>query len=267
MYLNWFRETQSKLAIFALIGLVYLTQFFGVWRIIFNNLDLPRPYDVYVVRSVNVAISIFFIWLVAPHVLQRLTFKFRARILPFAIIFTLIAGLPNIFHFGVEYQNLSHLVQGVLFAMAIGLDEEINDRGFIFGALERFGTEFALTVSALIFGLAHFPNYLFGDESFNYVLGHMLETASFGYLMAVFMLLTGNLWLPIIIHGLIDIPWVMMPPADNLEIVSGSTNWLNTLAIVAGNILIARAMMIFVAGKLELPPKLRGFARYLGLIE
>lgn len=267
MNLARIRQTQSKLAIFGLIALVYFTQFFGVWRFAFRFVDLPHPYDVYFARSVNIAISIFFIWLVAPHVLQRLRFRFRPRILPIAIIFTLVAGLPNIFYFGVDYVDLWHLANGVIFALAIGLDEEINDRGFIFGALERFGTEFALAVAAVIFGLAHFPNYLYGDESFNYVLGHMVEVASFGYLMAAFMLLTGNIWLPILVHGLIDLPWVMMSQEENLSIVSGTTDWLNTLGVVVVNLLVARVMLIYLRGDFKIPPKFERAARFLGLIE
>lgn len=270
MKLAWIRETRSKVFIFGLIGSVYLLQFYGIWLLPFMDVDFPRPWNVYFVRSVQTAVSIFFIWLVAPKAFERFKFKFKPKSLPIGIAFTIIAGTPNIYYFGVDYKDLWDLFGGIMFALAIGIDEEIYDRGFTFGALERFGMEFALIFSSTFFGLAHFMNYLYGDESFSYVIGHVIDAAAFGYVMAALMLLTGNLYLPILVHALIDIPWVMMPAPERTEAVTGSTDWGNTALYAITNILAARLMIAYMRGdfaKINWPPRLQRAAKYLGLIE
>lgn len=267
MNLERIRQTNSKLAIFALIGFVYFLQFYGIWQLPFMDHDFPRPWNVYFARSVQTIISIFFIWLVAPKVFERFRFKFRPKTLRIGIIFTIFASAPNIYYFGVDFKDAWDLLSGIVFAMAIGVDEEIYDRGFVFGSLERFGMEFALIISAVLFGLAHFPNYLYGDESFDYVLGHMIDAASFGYLIAALMLLTGNIWFPILVHGLIDLPWVMMPKVEKLDAITGGTDWGSVMAYSISSILIARLMILHLQKQIKVPARFEKFARYLGLIE
>jgi membrane protease YdiL (CAAX protease family) len=267
MKLERIRQTKSKLAIFALIGFVYFLQFYGIWQLPFMDTDLPRPWNVYFARSVQTIISIFFIWLVAPKVFERFRFKFRPKTLRIGIIFTIFASAPNIYYFGVDFKDAWDLLSGIVFAMAIGVDEEIYDRGFVFGSLERFGREFALIFSAILFGLAHFPNYLYGDESFNYVIGHMIDAASFGYLMAALMLYTGNIWFPILVHGLIDLPWVMMPRVERTEAVTGSTDWGSVIFYSSTCIIVSRVMLYFMQENPRLHPKIEKTARYLGLIK
>lgn len=270
MRLNWIRQTQSKLFIFGLIGSVYLLQFYGLWLIPFMDVDFPRPWNVYFVRSVQTSFSIFFIWLVAPRAFERFRFKFKPKTLRLGLIFTFAAGFPNIYYFGVDFKDAWDLFGGIVFALAIGIDEEIYDRGFTFGALERFGMEFALIFSSTFFGLAHFMNYLYGDESLSYVIGHVIDAAAFGYVMAALMLMTGNIYLPILVHTLIDIPWVMMPAPERTEAVTGSTDWASVALYAITNILVARLMIAHMRGdfnRIRTSPRLSKVARSLGLIE
>jgi membrane protease YdiL (CAAX protease family) len=270
MNLERIRQSQSKVFIFALIATTYFVQFYGLWALPFMEVNFPRPWDVYFVRAVNTTITLLIVWAVAPLALRRFTFKFRPKTFWIGVIFSIAATIPNIYYFGVKFDGYWDLFGGFIFAMAIGVDEEIYDRIFTFGVLERFGMEFALIVSASLFGLAHFTNYLYGDESFNYVLGHMVDAATFGYLMAALMLMTGNIWLPILVHGLIDLPWVMMPKQEFTEAVTGGTDWLNVAGYAITNILIARVMIFYMKGnfnQLNMPPHLERAARYLGLIK
>ena len=270
MNLTWIRQTQSKLFIFGLLGGVYLLQFYGLWLLPFMDVNFPHPWDVYFVRSVQTVISLSLIWLVAPSVFRRFSFKFRPKTFWIGFAFTVIATIPNIYYFGIDYQGFGNLAAGFCFALAIGIDEEIYDRGFSFGALERFGMEFALVVSAVLFGLSHFTNYLYGDESFEYVLGHMVDAATFGYLMAALMLMTGNIWLPILVHGLIDLPWVMMPEKEYSDAISAGTDWFSVLGYALTNILVARVMIFYMRGNfrnINWPSRLQRVAKFLGLIE
>ena len=270
MIIRWIRETQSKLFVFGLIGSVYAFNFFGLWRLPYMDVDFPHPWDVYFYRSVQTVLSFLVIWLAAPHVFQRFRFKFRPKTFRIGLVFTIVASVPNIFYFGIEYKGFLNLVSGVVFAMAIGIDEEIFDRGFSFGAFERFGIEFALIASSVLFGLSHFTNYLYGDESLRYNLGHMVDAASFGYLMAAFMLMTGNIWFPIILHGMIDLPWILLPDSEVTDVISNGSDWGNVLIYTVSNIIMARLMLIYMRGdfkRINWPPSLVRALKFLGLVE
>jgi membrane protease YdiL (CAAX protease family) len=155
----------------------------------------------------------------------------------------------------------------LLFSLFIGLDEEFFNRVFVFGLLQRIGVEFAMAVSAVIFGMAHLTNYFYGDESFNYVLGHVISAAGFGYLMAAILVATGNVWVPVMIHGLSDLRWVVMDSGDYNAIVSGGTNWFASLFSAFVFVVGARLVLGFNEKRIELPPSWNGALRYLGLIE
>ena len=121
MRLNWIRQTQSKLFIFGLIASVYFVQFYGIWALPFLDVNLPHPLDVYFMRTIQTVISLLMIWLVVPRVFKRFTFRFRPKTFWIGIAFTIIATIPNIYYFGVEYKSFWDLAGGIIFALAIGI--------------------------------------------------------------------------------------------------------------------------------------------------
>ena len=251
---------------FALFAFVYLLQFKLMRYLPIDKLNLPGNLDVYLYRSISVGISLFFIWLFIPQVLKRFRINLRDKtglIIAVALVYYFVLGFVD--HHG---QGLSfwQIIDGGIFALFIGLDEEFFDRGFVFRLLERWGTELALFGSALIFGAEHFGNFLYGDESFNYVLGHMVAAGSFGYLMAALMLAFGNIWVPILVHGIVDFPWVLMDPKENAAIVTGNTNWYLIGLELLKNLLIAR-VLLYVMKKYDGQYGQIPIVKRLGLVE
>lgn len=92
--------------------------------------------------------------------------------------------------------------------LLIGLVEELPFRGLICGTLlERFGTSRAgvwktTLLSGVIFGMAHLTN-LMGAEPLG-VFVQAAVTSVLGMLFAAIYLRTGNLWVTIALHALMD---------------------------------------------------------------
>lgn len=91
----------------------------------------------------------------------------------------------------------------------IGLAEELPFRGLVAGTLlEAFGTSRAgvwkaTVLSGLIFGAAHFTN-LIGAAPLG-VLVQVTVTSVLGMLFAAIYFRTGNLWVTVILHALMDL--------------------------------------------------------------
>ena len=183
------------------------------------------------------------IWFFAPQALQRIRIKFSGvgtlKVVA-VIIGYFLAGLLVTRNYELPFWVV---IDGGIFALFIGLDEEIFDRGLIFGLFEKWGTEFALLTSSVIFGLQHITNFFSGDDSFNYVLGHMINAAGFGYLMGAFMLSTGTIWVPVFLHGFADYRWVLMEPSEALAISGGQTNWIAVALSTCIMVVSARIML------------------------
>jgi uncharacterized protein len=87
----------------------------------------------------------------------------------------------------------------VLVAIAAGVCEEILYRGFLIQYFRELpvhiGLTEALVVSACVFGIAHLYQGIFG----------IVQTAVLGALFAVLFVATGSLFLPMILHAVIDL--------------------------------------------------------------
>ena len=238
-----FLDSGSRKRTLAVLILVFVIQYKVIWSLPILKWDLPGNLPVYLARLTSMASSLFFIWLFAPNALKRFRIGFKGK--SSAVVLGALMAFLTIGYFSARNQNLAflQLMDGAVFSLFIGLDEEFFDRGLIFGLLERHGTEFALAVSALIFGGEHFMNFLSGEDSFDYVLGHMVSAASYGYLMAAMMLLFRNIWVPAIVHAASDFSWVIMDPKQSSTITLGGTDWRNILLTSLVHIALARFMI------------------------
>jgi CAAX protease family protein len=105
----------------------------------------------------------------------------------------------------------------VFLSITAGVCEEILFRGFILNYLHVFpwalNLTLALLISSVIFGLNHLYQGAAG----------VAGTAIVGFLFGLLFLLTGNLALPIILHGVLDLRMLAMlrPPAETTS--RGST--------------------------------------------
>ena len=156
--INSKRSVGRSIAIFALVWAVQMKY---IWAL--HNLydDLPGNYSVYVARLISMCGSLFFIWFFLPDGLKRFRVNLRGKKSGYflgAIIGYFIVGYFQVRSYGL---SIPSVLDGGVFALFIGLDEEFFDRGFVFALLEYWGVEIALFGSAVIFGAEHFLNYLY----------------------------------------------------------------------------------------------------------
>lgn len=104
---------------------------------------------------------------------------------------------------------LGRILTFLLSMMMVGVAEEFAFRGVIAQTLlEHYGTSRggiwkACIVSGLLFGAAHLTNIL-GSAPFG-VLMQCLFAAALGTLFAAIYFRTGNLWVTVFLHGMMDI--------------------------------------------------------------
>ena len=90
--------------------------------------------------------------------------------------------------------NASTLLLLLAFFTTLSVFEEVIFRGIIYRITEEsLGTNLALIISALLFGLAHLPN-----ENANAI--SVISAASGGILAGLLLSMTKRLWLPIFFH-------------------------------------------------------------------
>ena len=267
MRLNAIRNTNSKSLIALILASSLVLELWLIWKLPIMYWDLPGDLDLYLGRTIELVISVGLIWFFAPDSLRFLKFK----IIDFGWLYALLVFgallLPSIVFMFLDHSPFSGFFGALPFSLFIGLDEEFFNRVFIYGLLERFGKEFALAVSALIFGLLHFSNFLFGGESFNYVIGHVISAVGFGYLMGVLMITTGSIWLPVMLHASVDTRWMAMTNDAYDAIVSGNTNWLMVIGQFTLMVLSSRVLLSLHSSEFKAPRTFESSLRFLGLIE
>ena len=267
MKLSEIRQTRNPWAIAGILIAAQLVQIYVIsWLPIFDW-DSQSNWPVYQYRMISMAFSVALVWLFVPNALRM--FRFRVggypKIFTTGIFLALFAA--SLIYGAIQSYPVLATLDAAIFSIFIGLDEEFFNRVFVFGILQRFGFEIALTISALIFGAAHFTNFIYGDESFNYVLGHVISAAGFGYFMAVLMYVTGSVWVPVALHGLTDLRWVTMDMSDYSTIVSGGTNWISVLFATTVFIGLSRITLALHHDRLHPPKSWMGTLRWFGLVE
>ena len=109
-------------------------------------------------------------------------------------------------------QPLRVKIAGIIFILAIGFGEEMVDRVFIFGSLQRFGTRFAVIASSVIFGLTHINVYLPDWDGWS-AYRHVLSATGFALFACALFIATRSYWVVAIFHGLAD--WGVVFEAKN----------------------------------------------------
>jgi membrane protease YdiL (CAAX protease family) len=117
--------------------------------------------------------------------------------------------------------------------MMVGLAEEFIFRGIIIGQLKdayHFSIRSAAVVSAIVFGLIHGFNGL-TSGNWNITLIQMFMAIGMGFFLSAVYLITNNLWIPVVCHGISD---------TFIQSMSGN----NTL--ISGNGIYAYALISFL---------------------
>lgn len=101
------------------------------------------------------------------------------------------------------------LIEGVLYYFGVAIIEELYVRGLFLNIVDKIAhnkechTVIAIWVSSVVFGLGHIPGMI-GMEPF-VILFKVISTIGMGLYFGAIYKKTNNLWVPIILHGFIDI--------------------------------------------------------------
>ena len=234
------------LQVVLFIGLPTWLEFWVIPNMPLRSLHLSNFWTAMIYRGIDAVIWVGVIWWLKPKSLTRLS----VRKDPKRLLIALGAGSAYV---GGQIVWAPYggnpwwaIVGGLVFALGIGLHEEIFSRGLIFGFFEQYGVWVASIVSSVHFGLMHFSNYVWGGYSFWYNVSQVLGAGAFGFMCCGLMIYSGTIWLPILVHGLSDFPMQLMGAVTYSKLTTGSPDWFATglevfLCVLFGWALLTRS--------------------------
>lgn len=124
-------------------------------------------------------------------------------IVPIIILAGIILRWPHARWDKFTKKGIAYMVLG---ALLVGFSEELLVRGILVHLLQNAGYSvlFVGIISSVIFGVMHGVNYFTGQDA-KTTLGQMLTTSLIGINFYVLLIITGNLWVPIILHAVHDL--------------------------------------------------------------
>ena len=156
-----------------------------------------------------------------------------------------ILVVPPILIGETEERFLGLSALGLLFILSVGFGEEVFNRGFIFGYLERHGKYFGLIWSSVIFGMLHLNRYLGSNWDGWRAYSHVLSASAIGLFMCALMMVTKSIWTSIIFHALAN--WHLAFKGrreSNAEVFGQSL--LENLLDPLGSVLIYSTFAMFI---------------------
>lgn len=195
--------------------LITVTKYFGIkYTDIAKNTNNILKGIVYPVGICTAILTIFALysgWL--PSVLSyspRINI-WILWIIPIVLVIGILARL--------SYIQSSHLSKkGILMLLIgtalVGFSEELLVRGIVVSLLQKSGLSVLLVglVSSLMFGILHFSNILLG-QSIRNTFSQVVFTSLMGLNFFVIYIISGTLWLPIVLHALYDFSLLLTRPS------------------------------------------------------
>jgi membrane protease YdiL (CAAX protease family) len=220
---------QSKFIALARTSLLVVLATFVddyIWSWIpLHKLPLTHFWIAILGRSIASLLILICLALLYPKSLRRLNFKMNSRRSLIGLGFVAFMEFPSLFGSNISLFSIPQMIQGIVFSIFIGIHEELFSRGLIYGALEKYGVWIAAGISSIHFGLLHLGNIFWGGQSVSYTLGQVVTAGAFGFVCVGLMLYTGNIWIPILMHGLVDSPMQFEKAAQFTKEVTGRSNW------------------------------------------
>ncbi len=124
-------------------------------------------------------------------------------------IFSCIAFIIGLAPFDYKPSVWKILIEGVLYYFGVAMIEELYVRGLFLNIVDRMAHKkenhavIAIWVSSVVFGLGHIPGMI-GMKPL-VILFKVISTIGMGLYFGVIYKRSNNLWVPIILHGFIDI--------------------------------------------------------------
>ena len=217
-----------------------------------------------IARSLTSLLALIGIKVLYPQSLRRLKGVASRKRLLIGLVLVTFLTLPGLMHSQMTSFRASQILEGLIFAVFIGFDEEFFSRGFIYACLEGYGVLVATVISSIHFGLLHLGNIPWGGQSVSYTLAQVISASAFGYLAVGLMLYTGSIWIPILLHGLSDSPMQFEGAAHYTKAVTGHPYWVGTILNAVTYIAIGWVLIQF--SKNEMRSKLTGWAEKFSLV-
>ena len=224
---DWFR-------VFLILVGGTVVDTWGITWIPFDKLPVSHFWWIIIARSASVLVSLIAIRIFCPAVLPRFGFGNKTKQLLISLGIVLFLMGPALWHTNYRHAGIAQIFESFVFALFIGIDEDFFSRGFMFGALERYGIWFAAIASSVHFGLLHLGNIVFGGQSAAYTIAQSVSAGAFGLLAAALMIYSGSIWVPILMHGLCDFPMQFDTGAQYTKMVTGGADWIS----VGGDLVI-----------------------------
>jgi len=152
-----------------------------------------------------VSLGIFGLVLIVVFEVQVLEFfkrPVRTKASLISISLAAILVVPTILIGETEERFLGLSALGLLFILSVGFGEEVFNRGFVYGYLDRHGQYFGLIWSSVIFGLLHLNRYLGSNWDGWRAYSHVLSASAIGLFICALMMVTKSIWASIIFHAL-----------------------------------------------------------------
>lgn len=181
----------------------------------------PGTSELSIFTMIQLILAVIVIWLMRKMgVFSALDFKLKnlgkgfmlgwiAIVLPLALF---IIGLTQLPPDSLVQPNISRLAVVVLHPfIGTGLFEEVLFRGLILKLLlvkmghTKKGIVIAIVISSVIFGLTHIINSIAGTLEIAENIGQIISSIVIGFFYAVLYLRTKNLWVPILLHGFVNL--------------------------------------------------------------
>jgi membrane protease YdiL (CAAX protease family) len=231
------KKYPAVFAISLLIAATLVSTYLGYF-IPFRLLPISHFWRIIAERTISTLIAIAVIHLFFPMSLSRLKFKLTAqKFLISSLVITYLV-LPPLLGSGFTSFSFPQILEGFIFSLFIGIDEETFSRGLIFSIFESYGVWIAAAVSSIHFGLLHAGNALWGGQSWSYTSAQICSAAAFGFLCVGLVLYSGSIWVPIVLHGLSDTPMQFQAHSKYLAEVTGQADWYGVLAQVIAYVAI-----------------------------
>lgn len=213
-------EKKSKTVI-KCVGIYLLWEFIGdAIGFLIGGL-FPRLQEIWLGNYISTFVAELIIFLVfflifrnRLYSIQKEGIKFLAvALLPIYIavaesFYIIIINQPAYKAFSSDWIKLFFIILFV--ALAIGINEEFFWRRVIFSKLlhewekSTKGVYGAVMVSAIMFGLCHYMNILFGGQNFQATTYQVITGACMGVFLAGLYYRTGRIIVPILIHCVSD---------------------------------------------------------------
>lgn len=209
----------------TLVGflLFYLMNYHPVFQVIRNTLITPwlaNNYLNFLVTYVLVGVPVFLATWAIHRERNVLASLGLAASFPRGFLVGFVAALPTLVGHGMaggwQVGTSAQVTSAIVDAVAAGVFEELYFRGFLFGSLfrnTRAGFLPIILFTSIVFALVHVTQAHSGASE----LAGILAFTAFGSALFAWLYVEWdyNLWVPITLHGLMDLWWNLFGAGQN----------------------------------------------------